>query len=99
MDHNKLWKIIKEMGIPDHLICLLRSLYAGQEAAVRNEHGTMYCFKIGKEVCLSCILSPCLFNFYHVSISCEMPGWMTHKLGLRLQGEISATSDMQMLPL
>ena len=64
VDNNKLWKIIQEMGISDHHICLLRSLYVGQEATVRNGHGTMDCFKIGKEVCQSCILSPCLFNVY-----------------------------------
>ena len=56
------WKILQEMGIPDHLICLLRNLYAGQEEAVRNRHGTMDWFKIGKGVCQGCILSPCLFN-------------------------------------
>ena len=64
MDHNKLWKILKEMGIPDHLNCLLRNLYAGQEAAVRTEHGTTDWFQIGKGVRQSCILSPCLFNLY-----------------------------------
>ena len=63
-DHNKLWKILKEMGIPDHLICLLRNLYAGQEATVRTGHGTTDWFQIGKRVCQDCILSPCLFNFY-----------------------------------
>ena len=62
VDHNKLWKILKEMGIPDHLICLLRNLYTGQEATVRTGHGTMDWFKIGKGVCQGCILSPCLFN-------------------------------------
>ena len=62
--HNKLWKILKEMGIPDHLICLLRNLYAGQEATVRTGHGTMDWFQIGKGVRQGCILSPCLFNFY-----------------------------------
>ena len=61
--HNKLWKILKEMGIPDHLICLLRKLYAGQEATVRTGHGTTDWFQIGKGVCQGCILSPCLFNF------------------------------------
>src|SRR5574340_279449 len=60
-DHNKLWKILKEMGIPDHLICLLRNLYAAQEAAVRTGHGTTYWFQIGKVVQQGCILSPCLF--------------------------------------
>ena len=64
VDHNKLWKILKEMRIPDHLTCLLRNLYAGQEATVRTEHGTIDWFQIGKGVCQGCILSPCLFNFY-----------------------------------
>ena len=64
VDHNKLWKILKEMGIPDHLICLLRNLYAGQEATVRTGHGTTDCFQIGKGVRQGCILSPCLFNLY-----------------------------------
>uniref|UniRef100_A0A8B9Y619 RNA-directed DNA polymerase n=1 Tax=Bos mutus grunniens TaxID=30521 RepID=A0A8B9Y619_BOSMU len=63
VDHNKLWKILKEMGIPDHLICLLRNLYAGQEATVRTGHGTTDWFQIGKGVRQGCILSPCLFNF------------------------------------
>ena len=61
--HNKLWKILKVMGIPDHLTCLLRNLYAGLEATVRNGHGTTDWFQIGKGVCQGCILSPCLFNF------------------------------------
>ena len=61
---EKLWKILKEMGIPDHLTCLLRNLYAGQEATVRNGYGTTDCFQIGKGVCQGCILSPCLFNLY-----------------------------------
>ena len=64
VDHNKLWKILKGMGIPDHLICLLRNLHAGQEATVRTGHGTTDWFQIGKGVCQGCILSPCLFNFY-----------------------------------
>ena len=64
MDHNKLWKILKEMGIPDHLTCLLRNLYAGQEATLRTGHGTTGWFQIGKDVCQGCILSPCLFNLY-----------------------------------
>ena len=62
VDHNKLWKILKEMGIPDYLTCLLRNLYAGQEAAVRTGHGTTGWFQIGKGVRQGCILSPCLFN-------------------------------------
>ena len=64
VDHNKLWKILKEMGLSDHLICLLRNLYAGQEATVRTGHGTTDWFQIGKGVLQGCILSPCLFNFY-----------------------------------
>ena len=64
VDHNELWKILKEMGIPDHLTFLLRNLYASQEATVRTGHGTASWFQIGKGVCQGCILSPCLFNFY-----------------------------------
>ena len=64
VDHNKLWKILKEMGIPDHLTCLLRNLYAGREATVRTRLGTMDWFQIGKGVCQGCILSPGLFNLY-----------------------------------
>ena len=64
VDHNKLWKILKEMGIPDHLTCLLRNLYAGQEAIVRTGHGTTDWFQIRKGVHQGCILSPCLFNLY-----------------------------------
>ena len=64
MDHNKLWKIFKDMGILDHLICLLRNLYAGQEVTARTGHGTMDWFKIEKGVHQGCILSPCLFNLY-----------------------------------
>ena len=64
MDHNKLWKILKEMGIPDHLTCLLRNLYPSQEATVKTRHGTTDWFQIGKGVHQGCILSPCLFIFY-----------------------------------
>ena len=64
VDHNKLWKILKEMGIPDHLTCLLRNLYTGQEATVKTGHGTTDWFQIGNGVCQGCILSPCLINFY-----------------------------------
>ena len=64
VDHKKMWKILKEMGIPDHLTCLLRNLYAGQEATVRTGHGPMDWFQIGKGVHQGCILSPCLFNYY-----------------------------------
>ena len=62
--HSKLWKILKEMGIPDHLTCLLRNMYVGQETTVRTGHGTMDWFQIGKGICQDCILSPYLFNFY-----------------------------------
>ena len=64
VDHNKLWQILKERGIPDHLTCLLRNLYAGQEATVRTGHGTTDWFQIRKGVCQGCVLSPCLFNLY-----------------------------------
>ena len=64
VDHNKLWKILQEMGIPDQLTCLLRNLYADQTATVRTEHGTTDWFQIGKGVCQGCILSPCLFNLH-----------------------------------
>ena len=92
------WKILKEIGIPDHLTCLLRSLYAGQEATVRTGHGTSDWFQIGKGVHQGCILSPCLFNLYAEYII-EMLDWKKHKLESRLLGEISITSDMQMTPL
>ena len=64
VDHNKLWKILQEMGIPDDLTCILRNLYTGQEATARTGHGTTDWFQIGKGVCQGCIFSPCLFNFY-----------------------------------
>ena len=64
MDHNKLWKILKEMGMPDHLTCLLRNLYAGQQATFRTRHGATDLFQTGKRVRQGCILSPCLFNLY-----------------------------------
>ena len=92
---NKLWKILKEMGVPDHLTCLLRNLYAGQEATVRTGCGPTDWFQIGKGVHQGCILLPCLFNLIQ-STSYEMPGWMKHKLESRLLGEISITSVMQM---
>ena len=94
--HSRLWRIFKEMGIPDHVTSLLRNLYAGQEATVRTGHGTTDWFQIRKGVCQGCILSPCLTLMQ--SILCEMLGWMKHKLESRLPGEISTTSDMQMSP-
>ena len=92
------WKILKEMGIPDHLTCLLRNLYAGQEATVRTVYGTMDWFQTGKEVRQGCILSPCLFNFYAEYIMRNAGLEEKHKLESRLPGEISITSDMQMTP-
>ena len=86
-----------ETGIPGHHTCLLRNLYAGQESRVRTGLGTMDWFQIGKRVCRGDILSPCLFNYMQIT-SCEMLGWMKHKLEQRLPGEISITSDMQMTP-
>ena len=79
VDHNKLWKILKEMGIPDYLTCLLKNLYAGQEATVRTGHGTTDWFQIGKGVCQDCILTPAYLS-YMQSTSWEMSGWMKHKL-------------------
>ena len=95
--HNKLWKILKELGIPDHLPCLLRNLYAGQEATVRIGHGMTDWFQIGKGVCQGYILSPCLFNFYAEYIM-RNAGLDEEQLESRLLGEISITSDMQMTP-
>ena len=91
------WKILKVIGIPDHLTCLLRNLYASQEAIVRTGHGTTDWFQIRKGVCQGCILSPCLFNFYAEYIM-RTTGLEEHKLESRLPGEISITSDMQMTP-
>ena len=97
MDHNKLWKILKEMGILDHLTCLLRNLYAGQKATVRTGHGTKTGSKSGKEYIKAVYCHPGHLT-YMQGTSCKMPGWMKHKLESRLLGEISITSDMQMTP-
>ena len=97
VDHSKLWKILKEMGISDHLTCLLRNLYAGQEAEVRTGHETKEWFQVGKGVRQGCILSPCLFNLYAEYIM-RMLGWKKHKQESRFLGEISITSNMQMTP-
>ena len=96
VDHNKLWKILKEMGIPDHLTCLLRNLYAGQDATVKTGHGTDW-FQIGKGVRQGCILSPCLFNLYAEYIM-RNSGVQEAQLESRLLGEISIISNMQMTP-
>ena len=95
VDHNKLGKILKEMGIPDHLTCLLRNLYAGEEATVRTGHGTTDWFQIGKRVHQGCILSPCLFNSY-VKYIVPNAGLVEAQPGIKIPGEISITSDMQM---
>ena len=97
VDHNQLWKILKEMGIPDHLTCLLRNLYAGQEATVRTGHGTIVWFQKEKEYIKAVYCHPAYLT-YMQSTSCEMLGWMKHKLESRLPGEISITSDTQMTP-
>ena len=93
MDHNKLWKILKEMGIPDHLTCLLRNLYAGQEVTeqdMEQQTGS----KLEKEYVKAVSCHPAYLTYIQ-STSCEMLGWMKHKLESRLPGKISVTSDMQ----
>ena len=94
---KEMWKILQELGIPDHLTCLLRNLYAGHEATFRTRNGTTDWFQMEKVVCQGSILLPCLFNFMQ-NTSCKMLGWMNHKLESRLLGEISITSDSQMTP-
>ena len=94
---SQLWKILKEVGIPDHLTCLLRKLCAGQEATVRTGHGTMDWFKLGKDY-VKGVYCPLAYLNYMYSTSCKMLGWMNHNLELRLPGETSTTSDMQMTP-
>ena len=91
-------KILQETGIPDHLTCFLRNLYAGQDATVRTRYGTTDWFQIGKGVGLKAVYFLPAYLLYMQSTSCEMPGWMKHKLESKLQGEISITSDMQMTP-
>ena len=95
--HNKLWKILQEIGVPDHLTCLLRNLYADQEATVRTGHGTTDCFQIGKGVLQASILLPCLFNLYAEYIMRNV-GLEEAQAGIKIAGEISITSDMQMTP-
>ena len=106
VDHNKLWKILREMGIPDHLTCLLRNLYADQGATDITGHGTTDWFQIGKEVCQGCILSPCLFNFYAEYIM-RNAGLEDAQAGIKVAGRnpdmqicryADITSDMQMIP-
>ena len=97
VDHSRLWKILKEMEIPDHLTCLLRNLYAGQEATVRTGHGTTDCFQIGRGVFQGCILSPRLFNL-HAEYIMRNAGLEEAQVESRLLEEISITSDMQVTP-
>ena len=97
VDHNKMWKILQEMGIPHHLTCLLGNLYAGQEATVRTLHGTTGS-KLGKE-CAKAVYCHSVYLTCMHSTSCKIPGWMSYKLEAILLGEISTTSDMQTIPL
>ena len=97
VDHNKLWEILKEGGIPDHLTCLLRNLYAGQEATIRTGHRTTDWFQIGKGVRQGCILSPCLLNLY-AEYNMRNAGLEEAQAGVNMPGEISITSYMQMIP-
>ena len=97
VDHNKLQKILKEMGIPDHLTGLLRNLYAGQEATVRTGHGTTDWFQIGKGVHQACILPPCLFNFYAEYIV-KNAGLEEAQVGIKIAGRNINNLDMQMTP-
>ena len=96
VDHHKLWNILKEMGISDHLTCLLRKLYAGQKATVRIRHGTDW-FEIRKGICQGCILSPCIFNSFaeYIMGNAELG---EAQVGIKMPGEISITSHMQMTP-
>ena len=97
VDHNKLWKILKEMAIPDHFTCLLRNLYAGQEATVRTVHGHQTGSKSGN-VYIKAVYCHSAYLTYIQSTSCEMLCWTKHKLESRLPGEISITSDIQITP-
>ena len=98
VDHKKLWKLLKETGIPDHLTCLLRNLYADQEATLRIGHGTTDWFQIGKGVHQGCILSPCLFNLYAEYIM-RNAGLEEAQAGIKIAGRnVNNRSDMQMTP-
>ena len=97
VDHNKLWKTLKDMGIPDHLTCLLRNLYAGQEETVRTGHGTTDWFQIGKGVLQGCILLPCLYNFYAEYIM-RNAGLEEAQAGIEIAGRNINNLCMQMTP-
>ena len=98
MDHIKLWKILRDMRVPDHLTCLLRILYADQEAKLGPDMEQWNGSKLGEEYNKAGYCHP-IYLTYTQSTSCEMPGWMNHKLESRLSGEISTSSDMQMTSL
>ena len=100
VDHNKLWKILKKMEILDHLTCLLRNLYAGQETTVRTLHGTgnFQNWEKSTRRLYTVLLTYTAYLTYMQRTSCKMLGWKKHNLKSRLQGEISITSDMQMTP-
>ena len=97
MDHNELWKILQEMGILEYLTCLLRNLFAGQEATIRTRHGTTDWFQIGKGVRQGCILSPCLFNL-SAEYAMQNAGLDEPQVGIKTAGRNIKTSDMQMTP-
>ena len=97
VDHNKLWKILKKIGIPDHLTCFLRNLYTGQEATVRTEHGTTDWFQIRKGVCQGCILSPCLFNLYAEYIM-QNTGLDETQTGIKIAGRNTNNLNSKMTP-
>ena len=97
INHNKLWKILQEIGVPDHITYLLRNLYAGQEATVKPGHGTTDGSKSGKEYIKAAYCHPAYLT-YMQSTSCQMPGWNKAQAGIKIAGEISITSDMQMTP-
>ena len=98
VDHNKLWEILKEMGMPDHLTCLLRNLYAVKKQQSEPDMEQQIGSKLGKEYVKAVYCHPS-YLAYMQNTSREKPGWMKHKLESRLLGEISTTSDMQMIPL
>ena len=95
VDHNKMWKILKKIGIPDHLTCLLRNLYVGQEAKLEPDMEQQTGSKSGKEYIKAVYCNPA-YLIYMKNASCEMPGWMKQKLESRLQEKVPVTSDMQM---
>ena len=96
MNHNKLWKILKEMGIPDHLTRLPRNLYTGKKPTVRIRHGTTGWFQIGEKY-IKAVYCHSAYLTYMQNKSCKMLNWMKHKLESRFPGKISTTSDMQMI--